>query len=86
VLRRWHSEVLTERERRVMRMRKSLFIGVCLAALSTGALAQVTGSGTANTVPVFTGSGSSVGDSPISVSGGNVGIGTASPKGNLEVS
>jgi len=41
-----------------------------------GAVAQtVTGSGTTNTVPVFTGS-SALGNSPITVSGGNVGIGT----------
>jgi hypothetical protein len=38
----------------------------------------VTGSGTTSTVPVFTGT-SAVGNSPITVSDGNVGIGTTAP-------
>jgi|GEM_PF-1284181 len=62
-------------------MRKSarICLGLGLALVSAGASAQtVTGSGTTNTVPVFTGS-STVGNSPISVSGSNVGIGTTSP-------
>jgi hypothetical protein len=49
----------------------------------------VTGSGTAGTVPVFTGSGTSIGNSsaPITVSStGNVGIGTTAPGAKLEVS
>lgn len=50
-------------------------------------LAQVTGSGTSGTVPVFTGSSpsSTVGNSPITVSGSYVGIGTTSPNGGLDV-
>jgi hypothetical protein len=53
------------------------------------AAAQVTGSGTAGTVPVFTGSGTSIGNSsaPITVSStGNVGIGTIAPAYKLDVS
>jgi hypothetical protein len=47
--------------------------------------ADVTGSGTSNTVPVFTGT-STVGNSPITVSGSNVGIGTTNPTaGTLEI-
>lgn len=37
-----------------------------------------TGGGTATTVPVFTGT-ATLGNSPISVTGGNVGVGTATP-------
>ncbi len=47
--------------------------------------AQVTGSGTTGTVPVFTGT-STVGNSPITVSGSNVGIGTTAPLSPLSVS
>jgi len=60
--------------------RKSILFGFCLVAFAVGAAAQtVTGSGTTNTVPVFTGS-SAVGNSPISVSGSSVGIGTTVPQ------
>jgi hypothetical protein len=56
-----------------------------IAVLAANAAAQtVTGSGTTNTVPVFTGT-SAVGNSPISVSGGNVGIGVTAPNASLEV-
>ena len=68
-----------------MRTRASL-IGLGLALLAMSAAAQVTGSGTAGTVPVFTGSGTSIGNSsaPITVSStGNVGIGTTIPVGQL---
>ncbi len=54
--------------------------------MSAIAAAQtVTGSGSTNQVPVFTGT-STVGNSPISVSGGNVGIGTTGPLSPLSVS
>ncbi|WP_413568320.1 phage tail protein [Bdellovibrio sp. HCB117] len=42
------------------------------------------GTGTTNTVPVWT-SSTALADSPIVVSGGNVGIGTTTPSANLEV-
>lgn len=65
-----------------MRRRLIWFGFVMLAA---GVTAQtVTGSGNGNTVPVFTGS-STIGNSPISISGSNVGIGTMSPSQRLEV-
>jgi len=52
---------------------------------AAGAAAQtVTGSGTTNIVPVFTGS-SALGNSPIAVSGSNVGIGATNPQGTLQV-
>lgn len=44
----------------------------------------VTGSGTSGTVPVFTGA-SSIGNSPIAVSGSNVGIGTTTPNSPLTI-
>lgn len=57
-----------------------------LVCVSVGADAQtVTGSGTSGTVPVFTAS-STIGNSPIAVSGTNVGIGTTSAQGGLDVS
>ena len=59
--------------------------GFGIVVLAVGAAAQtVTGSGTSNTVPVFTGS-STIGNSPVSVSGSNVGIGTTSPNWTLQV-
>jgi hypothetical protein len=65
--------------------RKSILFGFCLVAFAVGAAAQtVTGSGTTNTVPVFTGS-SAVGNSPISVSGSSVGIGTTYPTNLLDI-
>jgi len=46
--------------------------------------AQVTGSGTANTIPVWTGK-TTVGNSVISETGSNVGIGTKKPAAKLDV-
>jgi len=66
-----------------MRMRESL-IGLGLALMAISATAQVTGSGTSGTVPEFTGT-STIGNSPISISGSNVGIGTASPGAKLDL-
>jgi len=67
-----------------MHIRKSFF-GVALVLSAISAPAQtVTGSGTAGTVPQFTGA-SSIGNSPIAISGGNVGIGTTSPGSKLDV-
>ena len=53
---------------------------------ATGAVAQtaVTGTGTANTVPLFTGS-STLGNSNITQSSGKVGIGTTTPAYQLDV-
>ena len=67
-----------------------LLVTSMISIAATGLYAQtVTGSGTAGTVPVFTGSGtsSSIGNSgaPISVSGSNVGIGTTSPLSALQI-
>jgi hypothetical protein len=65
--------------------RKLAGLAFSIAVLAANAAAQtVTGSGTMNTVPVFTGA-STVGNSPISVSGSNVGIGTTNPASNLDV-
>jgi hypothetical protein len=63
-----------------------MWVGLGLALASVGAAAQmVTGSGNANTVPVFTTTpatgNSTITSSPITVSGGNVGIGTTIPPG-----
>jgi len=55
-----------------------------VAAFALSAAAQVTGSGTTGSVPVFT-STTAVGDSPIKVSGSNIGIGTTSPSNSLQV-
>jgi len=71
-------------------MSKRVLVWLVLALMAAGAGAQtVTGSGNANTVPVFTATpatgNSTVTSSPITVSGGNVGIGTASPSQALEI-
>jgi organic hydroperoxide reductase OsmC/OhrA len=59
--------------------------GLTMMAVAAAAQTTVTTSGgTTNTVPVFTGT-STVGNSPITVSGGNVGIGTTSPAQLLSV-
>ena len=50
----------------------------------SGIAQTVTGSGTSGDVPVFTGT-STLGNSPLAVSGGNVGIGTTSPQAPLDV-
>jgi hypothetical protein len=61
----------------------SLLVMFGLAAL--GAKAQtVTGSGTTNNIPKFTGS-STIGDSVIAESNGNIGIGSSTPNAKLEV-
>jgi len=61
------------------------FVSLSLLLLTTGAIAQsVTGTGTANTIPLFTGS-STLGNSNITQSNGNVGIGTTAPLGGLDV-
>jgi hypothetical protein len=66
-----------------MRMRQS-WIGMGLVLTAISATAQVTGSGTSGTVPKFTGT-STIGNSPISINGSNVGIGTTSPGTALDV-
>ena len=66
--------------------RRDSAILLTMALMVTVATGQtVTGSGTSETVPVFTGS-STVGNSPITISGSNVGIGTTSPGAKLDVS
>lgn len=60
------------------------FLSLALAMSAISAAAQVTGSGSSGNVPQFTGT-SSIGDSPIAVSGSNVGIGTTSPASKLDV-
>ena len=50
-------------------------LALCLAVSAISAAAQVTGSGTSGTIPVFTGA-STVGNSPITVSSGNVEVAT----------
>jgi hypothetical protein len=60
-------------------------VALCSAAFAVGAAAQtVTGSGTMGSVPVFTGS-STLGNSGITQSGGNVGIGTTNPQDELDL-
>jgi hypothetical protein len=61
---------------------------LCIVAIAVSAVAQTTVTttgGTANIVPVFTGS-STVGNSPIAVSGSSVGIGTTAPTEKLSLS
>jgi hypothetical protein len=67
---------------------KMAAVAICITALamSTAAQTAVTNNndGATGAVPVYTGS-STLGNSPIAVSGGNVGIGTTNPDANLQV-
>lgn len=68
-----------------MRLRNVL-VASAIAATSIAGFAQtVTGSGSAGKVPVFTTTGSTIGDSVIYQANGNVGIGTTSPDAPLKV-
>jgi len=58
-------------------------VGFCLLVTALGS-AQIAGSGATGTIPVFTGS-SAIGNSVITQSGSNVGIGTTTPGSLLEV-
>ncbi len=63
------------------------FAWTFLLLMAAGAAAQTavtTSGGTTNAIPMFTGS-ATVGNSPITVSGSNVGIGTTAPNASLEV-
>jgi hypothetical protein len=60
---------------------------VMLSTVSAGAQVTTTGAPATNTVPMFTAiSPATIGNSPISVSGGNIGIGTTNPHALLDVS
>lgn len=67
-----------------MSRKQQYFAIVFLIMAGISATAQITGSGTTNNVPKFTGS-TTVGDSAITESGGNVGIGTTTPGDKLVV-
>jgi hypothetical protein len=67
-------------------MTRKLFWWSTLAIniLCTSLMAQVTGTGTKNTVPLWTGT-SSLGNSAIKQKNGSIGIGTSSPQAKLHV-
>jgi hypothetical protein len=69
----------------VRRFGKQASLVILLAAVGAAAQTAVTNNndGASGTVPVYTGS-STVGNSPISISGSNVGIGTKIPHGHYE--
>jgi hypothetical protein len=69
-----------------MKSLRFVTLTVCLATLGTLSLqaADVTGSGTANTIPIWT-SSSAIGNSVMNQSGTNVGVNTASPAHPLDV-
>jgi hypothetical protein len=64
--------------------RKNASFALAVVFCVSTAYAQVTGSGTKNTIPVWTGA-TTVGNSVISQAGGNVGIGTKKPGAKLDV-
>ena len=67
-------------------MRRSPFfmlsLGLCL--VSVGRAQTVTGSGTPNTIPQFTGA-TTIGDSPLLQFNGNIGINSSNPDAKFEV-
>ena len=65
-----------------MRKRKAFF--VVLLCFATAAVAQVTGSGSTNFVPLWT-SSTSIGNSSIYQTGGKIGIGTKAPTARFNV-
>jgi hypothetical protein len=69
-------------------MRKRMAMAGLVMALSAAATAQTTvtngNNGTTNAIPVYTGT-ATLGNSPITVSGSNVGVGTTSPTTTLQV-
>src|SRR3989442_3298564 len=74
----------SERKRRRIMKRGILGTLVLSSCLVTTGRAQVGGSGTPNTIPQFT-TGTTIGDSPIIESNGNIGIGSTNPNSRLEV-
>jgi len=66
-----------------MKLKNACFALAILSCVSV-AQAQVTGSGTKNDIPVWTGT-TTLGNSVISQSAGNVGIGTKKPDAKLDV-
>ncbi len=66
-------------------MKRICILLIMIGLTALGARAQtVTGSGTTNKIPKFTGS-STIGDSVITEDGGNIGIGTTNPDSTLRV-
>ncbi len=69
--------------------RTPVWLGILWAALAIAAAGQTTvtnsNNGSTNTIPVYTGT-ATLGNSPVSVSGGNVGIGTTAPTALLDIS
>jgi len=71
-----------------MKTRASLVsLAIVLLAMSAVAQTNVTNSnnGTANAVPVYTGTSALSGNSPIAINGSNVGIGTTAPENLLDL-
>ncbi|MCU1320807.1 MAG: hypothetical protein JWM43_456 [Acidobacteriaceae bacterium] len=65
-------------------LKKISVIGLYIAAATLGAPAQLTGGGTTNSLPKFSGSATLTNSSVVEVNG-NVGIGTANPLVNLDI-
>jgi hypothetical protein len=78
-------QTMNEGRDRTMSKGVLAWLGMAMIAASAAAQTTVTTTGgTTNTVPVYTGS-ATVGNSPISVSGSNVGIGTTNPLFTMDV-
>src|SRR6266404_1337244 len=86
-----NEEMTMNSNTRLERFQRSIWAAILLAAgfllcqPDTALAQQVTGSGTLNNIPKWTVTGSILGDSVITESSGNVGIGSTNPQAKVHI-